>query len=248
MRETAGGAARARARPGRSRRRLPAHRRAPSDVRAVVVAVRPDARRAPTRCRRARAAIDEIERDRDDRPVVAELARRRAPSSRSAGRRSPAMALARRGDVRVLAIDAGHHGVVVRAATRAPGRRVRAGADARRRRSPTAAADVVLVEADALDATSDRRRHRLGRAGRGGGLPARRCGASPDVDGVCRRRWSAAIAERVAQQSIDPWTREVETLPPSLVAHVVGPVAATPAAAVRAECEMAPELLRTGVM
>ena len=58
----------------------------------------------------------------------------------------------------------------------------------------------------------------------------------------------AAIAERVGQQSIDPWPRDVEALPVSLVAHVVGPTAATPLAAVRSECEMAPELLRTGIM
>ena len=33
-----------------------------------------------------------------------------------------------------------------------------------------------------------------------------------------------------------------------LVGHVVGPDGRTPAGAVRAECEMAPELLRTGIM
>ena len=54
-------AARARARHGRARRRLPAHRRAPPDVRAAVVAVRPDADerrpdgRGPRRGRRDRA-------------------------------------------------------------------------------------------------------------------------------------------------------------------------------------------------
>jgi hypothetical protein len=57
-----------------------------------------------------------------------------------------------------------------------------------------------------------------------------------------------AIAERVAQHAIDPWSREVESLPTSLVGHVVGPHGRLPAAEVRAECEMAPELLRTGIM
>ena len=57
-----------------------------------------------------------------------------------------------------------------------------------------------------------------------------------------------AIVERVAHQSIDPWSREVEAMRMSLVGHVVGPDGRTAAATVRAECEMAPELLRTGVM
>ena len=57
-----------------------------------------------------------------------------------------------------------------------------------------------------------------------------------------------AIVERVAHQAIDPWSREVEVVPMSLVGHVVGPDGRAPMAAVRAECEMAPELLRTGIM
>ena len=58
----------------------------------------------------------------------------------------------------------------------------------------------------------------------------------------------AAIVDRVAQRSIEPWSREVEALPTSLVSHVVGPLGRIPASDVRAECEMAPELLRTGIM
>ena len=57
-----------------------------------------------------------------------------------------------------------------------------------------------------------------------------------------------AIVERVAHQAIDPWSREVEAMRMSLIAHVVGPDGRSPAVAVRAECEMAPELLRTGIM
>ena len=57
-----------------------------------------------------------------------------------------------------------------------------------------------------------------------------------------------AIAERVVHQVIDPWSRDVEVVPMGLVGHVVGPDGRSPAAAVRAECEMAPELLRTGIM
>jgi hypothetical protein len=58
----------------------------------------------------------------------------------------------------------------------------------------------------------------------------------------------AAIIDRVAQRAIDPWSREVEAFPTALVAHVVGPHGRQPATEVRAECEMAPELLRTGIM
>ena len=57
-----------------------------------------------------------------------------------------------------------------------------------------------------------------------------------------------AIVERVAHGAIDPWSREVEALPASLVSHVVGPHGRQPMAELRAECEMAPELLRTGIM
>ena len=112
----------------------------------------------------------------------------------------------------------------------------------------TAAADLVLVEADALDATSIV-------AATGSAVLAAAAGLAGTpvwcVAGCGRRLPSpmvAAIAERVGQQSIDPWSREVETVPASLVAHVVGPLGRTPVAAVRAECEMAPELLRTGIM
>ena len=58
----------------------------------------------------------------------------------------------------------------------------------------------------------------------------------------------ASIIERVAQGAIDPWSRDVEDLPASLVSHVVGPHGRQPMAELRAECEMAPELLRTGIM
>ena len=57
-----------------------------------------------------------------------------------------------------------------------------------------------------------------------------------------------AIVERVAHQAIDPWSREVEAMPMSLSPTSSVPTAGSPAAAVRAECEMAPELLRTGIM
>jgi hypothetical protein len=156
-------------------------------------------------------------------------------------------ALARRGDVRVLAVDAGHRGssFVQRlerlevecelVPTEAAGIAV-------------AAADLVLVEADALDGTSVL-------AATGSALLAAAAGlhGTPVWCAAGRGRrlpapMIAAIVEREAQRAIDPWSREVEAFPTSLVAHVVGPDGRRPASEVRAECEMAPELLRTGIM
>jgi hypothetical protein len=157
------------------------------------------------------------------------------------------MALARRGDVRVLAVDAGHQGssfvqrlerleidselVPTEAASIA-----------------VAAADLVLIEADALDGSDVI-------AATGSSLLAAAAGLHGTpvwcVAGCGRRLPApmiAAIVDRVAQQSIDPWSREVESLPTSLVSHIVGPLGRLPATDIRAECEMAPELLRTGIM
>ena len=55
-----------------------------------------------------------------------------------------------------------------------------------------------------------------------------------------------AIVERVAQ-TLDPWSRECDVVPVSLVSSVVGPEGRSPSSVIRPECEMAPELLRTGV-
>jgi hypothetical protein len=60
-----------------------------------------------------------------------------------------------------------------------------------------------------------------------------------------------AIVERLVHEAGDPWERDAEAVPMALVGHIVGPggrAAATATTAVRAECEMAPELLRTGLM
>lgn len=157
------------------------------------------------------------------------------------------MAVARRGDVRVLAVDAGHHG------SSFVQRLERVEVDCEL--VPTeaaaiavAAADVVLIEADALDGTDVI-------APTGSALLAAAAGLHGTpvwcVAGCGRRLPApmiAAIIDRVAQQAIDPWSREVESFPTALVAHVVGPHGRLPAADVRAECEMAPELLRTGIM
>jgi hypothetical protein len=157
------------------------------------------------------------------------------------------MALARRGDVRVLAVDAGHQG------SSFVQRLERLEVDSEL--VPTeaasiavAAADLVLIEADALDATTVV-------AATGSAVLAAVAGLQRTpvwcVAGCGRRLPSPmidAITDRVAQRAIDPWSREVEALPMSLVSHVVGPHGRLPASDVRAECEMAPELLRTGIM
>jgi hypothetical protein len=157
------------------------------------------------------------------------------------------MAVARRGDIRVLAVDAAHEGSsFVQRLERV---------DVDSELVPTeaaavaiAAADLVLLEAAALDGT-----HVL--APTGSALLAAAAGltASPVwcVAGCGRRLPSPmidAIIDRVAQRAIDPWSREVEALPAALVSYVVGPTGRQPLADLRAECEMAPELLRTGIM
>ncbi len=194
----------------------------------------------------ARAAIDEIEHDRTVDELVAAL-----PDGATVVTIGwpdlTGLALARRGDVRVLALDAAHHGSsfvqrLERAEVESELVPTEAAAIA------TAAADAALVEADALDA---------GRmiAATGAAVLAAAAGltATPVwcVAG-CGRRLPApmigAIVDRVAQRAIDPWSRDGEVVPMSLVAHVVGPSGRQRAADVRAECEMAPELLRTGIM
>jgi hypothetical protein len=157
------------------------------------------------------------------------------------------IAVARRGDVRVLAVDAGHEGssFVQRL------ERVQVDSEL----VPTeaaaiaiAAADLVLLEAAALDVA-----HVLAPTGSALLAAAAGLSATPvwSVAGCGRRLPSPmieAIIDRVAQRSIDPWSRDVEVLPAALVAHVVGPNGRQPMSALRAECEMAPELLRTGIM
>ena len=157
------------------------------------------------------------------------------------------VAVARRGDARVLAVDAAHQ------ASSFVQRLERA--DVESELVPTeaaaiaiASADLVLLEADALDGTQIV-------APTGSALlgAAATLSATPVwcVAGCGRRLPSPmieAIIERVAQRAIDPWSREVEVLPANLVSHVVGPHGRQPLAELRAECEMAPELLRTGIM
>ena len=94
-----------------------------------------------------------------------------------------------------------------------------------------AAADLVLLEADALDAA-----HVLAATGSSLLAAAAALSATPvwTVAGCGRRLPSpmiAAIVDRVAQRAVDPWSQEVEALPASLVAHVVGPTGRQPMAA-----------------
>ena len=193
-----------------------------------------------------RAAVDEIEGD----DTIDELAAALPDGATVVTIGWPdlvGMALARRGDVRVLVVDAAHKGssfvqrlerleidcelVPTEAASIA-----------------VAAADLVLIEADALDGSDVI-------AATGSSLLAAAAGLHGTpvwcVAGCGRRLPTPmirAIVDRVGQGAIDPWSRDVESLPMSLVSHVVGPHGRLPASTVRAECEMAPELLRTGIM
>ncbi|MET0144911.1 MAG: hypothetical protein ABW328_09020 [Ilumatobacteraceae bacterium] len=156
-------------------------------------------------------------------------------------------ALARRGDVRVLAVDAGHQ------ASSFVQRLERSDIESElvpteSAAIATAVADLVLIEAEALDGA------RLV-AATGSAVVAATAGLTQTsvwcVAGRGRRLPSpmlGAIVDRVADQAIDPWSRDVEPVPMALVTHVVGPDGRLSAGTVRAECEMAPELLRTGIM
>ncbi len=196
----------------------------------------------------ARAAVAEMEADR-----TADVLARELPEGATVATAGwPAIAgqaIGRRGDVRVLAIDAGHHGSsfvqrLERSEIECDLVPMEAAAVA------VADADVALVEAEALDAS--RVVAPLGSAvlaavagiagtpawlvaGRGRRLPG------PMIDGI-----AAALA-----RDEDYWTRDAELFPLALVSQVVGPAGRLPAAApeaVRAECDMAPELLRASPM
>ena len=194
----------------------------------------------------ARNAVDQIEHDATIDRLIAEL-----PDGATVATIGwPDLigyALARRGDIRVLAVDAGHQASSF--VQRLERNEIESElVPTESAAIATAAADLVLVEAEALDGA-----HLL--AATGTALLAAVAGLSGTpvwcVAGRGRRLPSpmlGAIVERVAHQAVDPWSREVEVVPMSLVAHVVGPDGRVPTAAVRAECEMAPELLRTGIM
>ena len=111
-------------------------------------------------------------------------------------------------------------------------------------------ADLVLVEADALDAS------RLV-APVGSAVVAAVAGIAGTpvwVVAGCGRRLPSPMIEVIAariERDDDYWRRDAEMLPLALVSHVVGPASRLPVsepAAVRAECEMAPELLRASPM
>ena len=155
--------------------------------------------------------------------------------------------LIRRGDVRVLALDAGY------TATSFVRRLERYDVDVEPVDAGVAGvachhADVVLVEAMAVD--SDRAvvpagSSTIAAAGRSWGTDVW-LGA-----GVGRRlpagfvdAMVAKIAARAAD--VEPWELDVEVLPTSMFTHVVGPHGKVPMGppAIVAECPLAPELLR----
>ncbi len=159
--------------------------------------------------------------------------------------------LARRGDVRVLAIDVDHSATsFVRTLERfdVDYEPVDAGAAG----AATRVADVVLIEALALDAerivvpsgssTIAASASAWGTpvwlvAGVGRRLP------SPFVDAMEVRRTELA-------SDVDDWTIDVEILPARFVTDVIGPLGSMPMgpAAAQAECPMSAELLRRPAM
>ncbi len=155
--------------------------------------------------------------------------------------------LVRRGDVRVLALDAGH------TATSFVRRLERYDVDVEPVDAGVAGvachhAGVALVEALAVDS---------GRAVVPAGsstiaAAARAWGTEVWlVAGVGRRLPAGFVDAMVAKvdalaEEIDPWDLDVEVLPTSMFTHVVGPHGKVPMGppAIVAECPMAPELLR----
>ena len=192
----------------------------------------------------ARAAVAEIEADCTADVLASEL-----PDGATVATvgwpEIAGQAIARRGDLRVLAVE-GQSFVqrLERSEIECDLVPMDAAAIA------AAHADVVLVEADALDAS------RLV-APVGSAVLAAVAGITGTpvwtVAG-CGRRLPSPMIEVIAarvERDDDYWMREAETLPLGLVAHVVGPMGRRPASdpgATRAECEMAPELLRSSPM
>lgn len=197
-----------------------------------------------------RRAVDEMDDDATVEVLLAELPDGATVATIGwpdmAGR-----ALARRGDIRVLAVDADHQ------ASSFVQRLERF--DVECELVPTHAAavavegvDLVLVEAEALDATQVV-------APIGSAVLAAVAGVADRplwlVAGRGRRLPSPLLAAMVARLDVsdlrgDRFGADVETLPSTSITHVVGPDGRSPMspAATAAECEMAPELLRSSAM
>ena len=155
--------------------------------------------------------------------------------------------LVRRGDVRVLALDAGH------TATSFVRRLERYDVDVEPVDAGVAGvachhAHVVLVEALAVDSV-----RAVVPAGSSTIAAAARTWGTEVwlVAGVGRRLPAGFVDAMVAKvdalvEEIDPWDLDVEVLPTSMFTHVVGPHGKVPMGppAIVAECPMAPELLR----
>lgn len=155
-------------------------------------------------------------------------------------------ALARRGDVRVLVVDADLAGSAM-------ARRLeRAEVDyelvpAHAAALAVAQADVVLVEALAVDATTALTPIGSGVVAAAGvlhGIPVEL------VAGRGRRLPPAMMAAVLARSValVSPDDAEIETVPLAAIERVHGPDGAVAPTAVVAECELAPELLRTSPM
>ena len=164
--------------------------------------------------------------------------------------------LIRRGDIRVLALDAGHSATgFVRKLDRydVDNDRVDAGTAG----AAVCAADVVLIEALACDShrivapigssTIAASAHAWGTpvwlvAGVGRRLP------SAFIDHMVQRH--EAIIDPGGEYRVDAWEMDVEIVPATMVTDVIGPHGRAPMGppAIRPECPMAYELLRQSAM
>jgi hypothetical protein len=197
----------------------------------------------------ARAAVAEIEADRTADALAGSL-----PEGATVATVGwPALtgqALVQRGDLRVLAVDAGHHG------SSFVQRLERSDVDCELVPTEAAAvaaadAELVLVEADAVGAARVV-------APVGSAVLAAVAGLTRTpvwLVAGCGRRLPGpmidAIATRLGRDDVDYWSHDAELIPLASISHVVGPAGRLPVsapAALCAECEVAPELLRSSPM
>lgn len=198
---------------------------------------------APDPARAIRGAVQEMTAD----PTAGRLADALADDVTVATIGWPALvgdALGHRGDVRVLAVEANH------LTSRFVQRLERQEVDCELVPTHAAAvaaseADVVLVEAEAV--TPERAVVPIGSTVLA--ASAALTGTPVWLVAGCGRRLPAPVLDVMVERArppVDPFAAEVEVLALAAVTFVVGPAGRVPCTpdAVRAECELAPELLR----
>lgn len=200
---------------------------------------------APDPARSLRESVDAMGEDRTARRVSSTLADG-ATVVVAGYPEVTADALTRRGDVRVLIVDADLAGSAM-------ARRLeRADVDydlvpAHAAALAVAQADLVLIEALALDATTALTPIGSGVAAAAGSLHE----VPVELVAGRGRRLPPTMMAAVLERSValvTPDDAEIETVPLSVIARVHGPDGVARPADVSAECDLAPELLRTSPM